>query len=221
MLFRSVLLLKRRRRIGRGHHSTLPREAAIGQLAGRAIVKRVVRLLTDGDQIPFAPLPAGEVVHRVDVVDSGCELVASVPAGLAAAEFVAAQDCVAQVRPAFALVVHGKNKSAMTSRRRSWRSCHPAITSAAKQKRQTIYRHHGQIIWRWLSGSGSYSRLRQTRACTVCSTAGSPSALLSVAHVAMLVGRTVGKSTCHPLTPIVYHAHFCFARVLLPLSDKL
>lgn len=25
-----------------------------------------------------------------------------------------------------------------------------AITSAAKQKRQTIYRLHGQIIWRWL-----------------------------------------------------------------------
>ena len=53
-----VLLLKRRRRIGRGDHSPLPREASLGQLAGRPIVETVVRGLADSNQIPAAPLPA-------------------------------------------------------------------------------------------------------------------------------------------------------------------
>ena len=144
-----VPLSERRRRVGRGGHSPLPREAAIGQLAGHAVVEAVVRCLTHSDQIPAAPLPAGEIFHRVDVVGNGGQLVPAEPCGLSASVLVTPEHRVAQVQPAFAFVIHGQTKSAMTSRRRSWRSCHPAITSGAKQKRQTILRFHGQIIWRW------------------------------------------------------------------------
>ena len=230
-----VLLLKRRRRIGRGDHSPLPRETSLGQFAGRPIVEAVVRSLADSDQIPAAPLPAWEILNRVDMVHCRRGFVAAIAASLAALGAVAPQDCISQAQPSFALVVRLGSppfhpaaqikQSAMTSRRRSWRSCHPAITSAAKQKRQTIYRSHGQIIWRrrWRkgSGSGSYSRLRWTRVCTPCSTAGSLSALSSAAHAAASAVRTAGRSVCRLLTPIVYHARFCFARLLFHPSDYL
>lgn len=145
-----VLWSERRRRVGRGDHSSLPRETAISQLAGRAIVEAVVCRLTDRDEIPGAPLPAREVLDRVDMMHGRRQLAAAVARGIAAIEFIAPQHRIAQAQPALTLVVHEKTKSAKTSQRRSWRSCHPAITSAAKQKRQTIYRLHGQIIWRWL-----------------------------------------------------------------------
>ena len=145
-----VLWSERRRRVGRGDHSPLPRETSIGQLAGRAIVEAVVRRLTDRDEIPFAPLPAREVLDRVDMMHGRRQLAATVARGIAAVEFIAPQHRIAKGQPVFAFVVQAKKKSARTSQRRSWRLCHPAITSAAKQKRQTIYRSHGQIIWRWL-----------------------------------------------------------------------
>lgn len=207
-----VLLLKRRRRIGRGDHSPLPREASLGQLAGRPIVETVVRGLADSNQIPAAPLPAWEILDRVDMVHCRRGFVSAIAASLAALVAVAPQDCIPQAQPSLALVV-----------RLGSPPFHPA--SQIKQKRQTIYRSHGQIIWRrrWRkgSGSGSYSRLRRTRVCTPCSTAGSLSALSSAAHAAASAVRTAGRSACHLLTPIVYHAHFCFARLLFPLSDYL
>lgn len=214
-----VHLLERRRRIGRGDHSPLPREAALGQFSGRPIVEAVVRRLADGNQIPAAPLPAWEVVHRIDMVDSGRRLVAAVAAGFTALVAIASQNRIPQMQPAFALVVHLQSSpfhvSAEGSARRGglqsprpvkettclsgFRPAQPseenkkaprphdgdhgahAIRLSPRlqnKKRQTIYRSHGQIIWRWRwhkgSGSGSYSRV--SPACTACSTAGSPSA---------------------------------------------
>ena len=101
-----VHLLERRRRIGRGDHSPLPREAALGQFSGRPIVEAVVRRLADGNQIPAAPLPAWEVVHRIDMVDSGRRLVAAVAAGFTALVAIASQNRIPQMQPAFVLVVH-------------------------------------------------------------------------------------------------------------------
>ena len=144
-----VLRSERRRRIGRGDHSPLPREAAFGQLAGHAVMEAVMRRLADSDQVPAAPLPAGEILHRVDVMGNGRQLVPAESRGLPASVLVPPEHRITQVQPAFAFVIHGQTKSAMTSRRRPWHSCHPAITSGAKQKRQTILRFHGQIIWRW------------------------------------------------------------------------
>lgn len=145
-----VLCSERRRRVLGGDHSPLPREPALGQLAGHAIVKAVVRRLADRNEIPCAPLPTWEVLDWVDMMHGRCQLSAAVARSVAAVILVAPQHCIAQMQPALALVVHGKTKSAQTSQRRPWRSCHPAITSAAKQKRQTIYRLRGRIIWRWL-----------------------------------------------------------------------
>lgn len=105
-----MLWSERRRRIGRGDHSPLPREAAIGQLAGHTVVEAVVRCLTHSDQIPAAPLPAGEIFHRVDVVGNGGQLVPAEPCGLSASVLVTPEHRVAQVQPAFALVIHGQNK---------------------------------------------------------------------------------------------------------------
>lgn len=52
----------------RGGYSSLPREAALGELSGCAVVETVVRVLADCDQVPAAEAPAGEVLCRVDVV---------------------------------------------------------------------------------------------------------------------------------------------------------
>lgn len=131
-----VLQLKRRRRIERGDHSPLPCEAALGQLPGRSIVKAVVRLLAHSDQVPTAPLPAGEIVNRVNVVNCGRHLVTPITAGLSASVAVAPQDRVPQAQPAFAFVIHRQIKKRHDLTRRSWRSCRPAITSGAEQKRQ-------------------------------------------------------------------------------------
>lgn len=100
-----VLLLKRRRRIGRGDHSPLPREASLGQLAGRPIVETVVRGLADSNQIPAAPLPAWEILNRVDMVHCRRGFVSAIAASLAALVAVAPQDCIPQAQPPLALVV--------------------------------------------------------------------------------------------------------------------
>ena len=105
-----VLLLPRRRRIGRGDHSPLPRESAVSQFSGLAIVETVVRLMAHGNQVPIAPLPAGEVLHRVDVMNSIGGLVSAVTRRLAAFVLVAPKDCVPHPQPALALVVHAKQK---------------------------------------------------------------------------------------------------------------
>ena len=91
-----VLLLKRRRRIGRGDHSPLPHEASLGQLAGRPIVEAVVRGLADSNQIPAAPLPAWEILDRVDMVHCRRGFVSAI---------AASQDCIPQAQPSLALVV--------------------------------------------------------------------------------------------------------------------
>ncbi len=100
-----VLLLKRWRRIGRGDHSPLPREASLGQLAGRPIVEAVVRGLADSNQIPAAPLPAWEILDRVDMVRCRRGFVSAIAASLAAFVAVAPQDCIPQAQPSLALVV--------------------------------------------------------------------------------------------------------------------
>ena len=100
-----VLLLKRRRRIGRGDHSPLPHEASLGQLAGRPIVEAVVRGLADSNQIPAAPLPAWEILDRVDMVHCRRGFVSAIAASLAALVAVAPQDCIPQAQPSLALVV--------------------------------------------------------------------------------------------------------------------
>lgn len=100
-----VLLLKRWRRIGRGDHSPLPREASLGQLAGRPIVEAVVRGLADSNQIPAAPLPAWEILDRVDMVHCRRGFVSAIAASLAAFVAVAPQDCIPQAQPSLALVV--------------------------------------------------------------------------------------------------------------------
>ena len=100
-----VLLLKRRRRIGRGDHSPLPHEASLGQLAGRPIVEAVVRGLADSNQIPAAPLPAREILNRVDMVHCRRGFVSAIAASLAALVAVAPQDCIPQAQPSLALVV--------------------------------------------------------------------------------------------------------------------
>lgn len=100
-----VLLLKRWRRIGRGDHSPLPHEASLGQLAGRPIVEAVVRGLADSNQIPAAPLPAWEILDRVDMVHCRRGFVSAIAASLAALVAVAPQDCIPQAQPSLALVV--------------------------------------------------------------------------------------------------------------------
>ncbi len=100
-----MLLLKRRRRIGRGDHSPLPHEASLGQLAGRPIVEAVVRGLADSNQIPAAPLPAWEILNRVDMVHCRRRFVSAIAASLAALVAVAPQDCISQAQPSLALVV--------------------------------------------------------------------------------------------------------------------
>lgn len=100
-----VLLLKRWRRIGRGDHSPLPREASLGQLAGRPIVEAVVRGLADSNQIPAAPLPAWEILDRVDMVHCRRGFVSPIAASLAALVAVTPQDCIPQAQPSLALVV--------------------------------------------------------------------------------------------------------------------
>lgn len=52
----------------RGGYSSLPRETALGQLSGHAIVKAVVRVSAHRDEIPAAEAPAREILDRVDVV---------------------------------------------------------------------------------------------------------------------------------------------------------
>lgn len=137
----------------------MPCEAALGQFPGRPIVKAVVRLLAHSDQVPTAPLPAGEIVNRVNVVNCGRSFVTPITAGLSASVAVAPQDRVPQAQPAFAFVIHRQIKKRHDLTRRSWRSCHPAITSGAEQKRQMIFRFHGQNhlalalalrLWLWL-----------------------------------------------------------------------
>ena len=73
-----VPLSERRRRVSRGGYPPLPGETALGQLSGRAVVKAVVRVNADCDQVPAAPLPAGEVVNRVDVMGNGRRLAPAV-----------------------------------------------------------------------------------------------------------------------------------------------
>ena len=68
----------------RGGYSSLPREAALGELSGRAVVKAVVRVLADCDQVPAAEAPAGEVLCRVDVVYDRRRLPPAVPQRLLA-----------------------------------------------------------------------------------------------------------------------------------------
>lgn len=73
-----VTLSERRRRVSRGGYPPLPGETALGQLSGHAIVKAVVRVSAHRDEIPAAPLPAGEIVNRVDVMGNGCRLAPAV-----------------------------------------------------------------------------------------------------------------------------------------------
>ena len=100
--------LKRRRRIGRGDHSPLPREPSLSQLAGRPIVEAVVRSLADSDQIPATPLPAWEVLDGIDMVDCRRSLIAAIAASLAALVAITPQDRISQMQPSFALVIRPK-----------------------------------------------------------------------------------------------------------------
>ena len=74
-----VLLSERRRRGTGGGYAPLPRKTALGQLSGRAVVKAVVRVSADRDQVPAAPLPAWEIVNRVNVMRGCCRLAPAVP----------------------------------------------------------------------------------------------------------------------------------------------
>ena len=73
----------------RGGYSSLPRETALGQLSGRAVVKAVVRVLADCDQVPAAKAPAGKVLCRVDVVHDRRRLPPAVPQRLLAKRLLA------------------------------------------------------------------------------------------------------------------------------------
>lgn len=73
-----MLRSERRRRVLRGGYSSLPGEAALGELSGHAIVKAVVRVLADRDEIPAAEAPAREILDWVDVVDNGRRLALAV-----------------------------------------------------------------------------------------------------------------------------------------------
>ena len=84
-----VLPSERRRRVSRGGYPPLPGETALGQLSGRAVVKAVVRVNADCDQVPAAPLPAGKVVNRVDVMGNGRRLAPAVTQRLLAQRLLA------------------------------------------------------------------------------------------------------------------------------------
>lgn len=135
-----VLRLKRRRRVGRGDHASLPRETAVGQLSGHAVVEAVVRRLTDGDQIPAAPLPAWVVLNRIDMVSRRGRFDAAKASGLAAFKLVAPQHRVSQMLPAPAFVIHGKTK-APRPQRESWRGWLPAITSEQTKSAKRLTAH--------------------------------------------------------------------------------
>ena len=79
-----VIRSERRRRVLRGGYPPLPGEAALGQLSGHAVVKTVVRVLADCDQVPAAEAPAREILDWVDVVGNGRRLPPAVPQRLLA-----------------------------------------------------------------------------------------------------------------------------------------
>ena len=131
-----VLRSERRRRRSRGGYSSLPREAALGQLPGRAVVETVVRVGAHRDQVPAAPAPAGKVFDRVDVMRNRRFLAPAVAQRLLAQRLLT-QDAGPQGLPSFACVIHGKIKNAGPPSMGDSASCRPAITSDVKQKRRS------------------------------------------------------------------------------------
>ena len=86
---------ERRRRIWRGDYSSLPCKPALGELPGEPIVKSVVSRLTYGNQVPFTPLPAGEILNRINVMHRCCKLVSAKSRSISASVLVAPQHCIA------------------------------------------------------------------------------------------------------------------------------
>lgn len=111
---------ERRRRIWRGDNSSLPCKPALSELTSEPIVKAVVRRLAYGNQVPCAPLPAREILNRVNVMHRCCKHIFAEPSSISASELVAPQHCIAQMQPALALVIHA-NKKRHDLERRSWR----------------------------------------------------------------------------------------------------
>ena len=111
-----VLASERRRGRSRGGYSSLPREAALGQLSGRAIVEAVVRFLAVGDEVPTAEAPAGETIYRVDVMGNGRRLAPAVSQRLLAQRLLA-KHAGAKGFPSFARVIHGQIKKRRASQR--------------------------------------------------------------------------------------------------------
>ena len=110
-----VLRSERRRGRSRGGYSSLPREAAFGELSGRAVVEAVVRVLAHRDEVPTAEAPAGEVLCRVDVVHDRRRLSPAVSQRLLAQRLLA-EHAGSQSFPSFACVIHGQIKKRRASR---------------------------------------------------------------------------------------------------------
>ena len=93
-------------RFSRGGYSSLPGQPGRRQLSGRPIVKAVVRLLADRDQIPLGPLQLRIILDRVDMVHRRCLDAPAVPHRLTAQAFVPAKDARPKRQPSLALVIH-------------------------------------------------------------------------------------------------------------------
>ena len=109
-----VLRSERRRRVSRGGYSSLPREAALGELSGCAVVEAVVRVGAHRDQVPAAPAPAREILDRVDVMGNGRRLSSAVPQRLLAQRLLA-EHAGPKLLPSFACVIHGQIKKRRAS----------------------------------------------------------------------------------------------------------
>ena len=122
-----VLRSEWRRGRSRGGYSSLPREAALGELSGCAVVEAVVRVGAHRDQVPAAPAPAGEVFDRIDMMRNRRFLTPAVPQRLLAQRLLT-QDAGPQGLPSFACVIHGKIKNAGPPSMGDSAACRPAIT---------------------------------------------------------------------------------------------
>lgn len=95
-----------------GGYSSLPGKPGRRQLPGRPIVKAVVRLLADRDQIPLGPLQLRVILDRVDMVHRRCLDAPAVPQRLTAQAFVPVKDARPKRQPSLALVIHRQKRKA-------------------------------------------------------------------------------------------------------------
>ena len=95
-----------------GGYSSLPGKPGRRQLPGRPIVKAVVRLLADRDQIPLGPLQLRVSLDRVDMVHRRCLDAPAVPQRLTAQAFVPVKDARPKRQPSLALVIHRQKRKA-------------------------------------------------------------------------------------------------------------